>query len=342
LQHDAWFRFASAQVRLRTDEPAFRARFVSIFHDCHEDSPQASNGVLELEVHALAEPVLARIPGHEWAKAGEVLATFFPELELIPLAGATSDRVAQFACAARPNDPVISARDDELSVASSLPWQRIVAHYFLNHAMSAQPDLSFFHAASVAIGDRGVLISGDKGAGKSTLSLALAARGHAFLGDEVAAIDGGGTLLPFPRAVSIRPGPQAQAVSDYLERHPVESEVLPDGTHRLRLPASRIFPGARGRPARLTHAFFITGREKTSSVAREFRFASGDLRLLAPLYPTVGSTPSPAGTLRLLRLFAGVRCFILSPGGTPDQTAEQIAVLVEKQWDTASNSALSA
>lgn len=45
------------------------------------------------------------------------------------------------------------------------------------------------HGASVRIGDGAALLSGPRGAGKSTLATALARRGHALLSDDVSPID---------------------------------------------------------------------------------------------------------------------------------------------------------
>jgi hypothetical protein len=203
--------------------------------------------------------------------------------------------------------------------------------------MRMQPDFYFFHAATVAIGDCGVFLAGNKGAGKSTLSLALAARGHGFLGDELATIHSvTGMVLPFRRAVSIRLGPQAQAVSQYLGRTQVDRETLPDGTERLRVPASHIFPAAAGRPVILTHAFFLNDVAERPQ-AKEFEFSSRDLPLLAPLHATLASMSPAIRTLRFLKLFANVRCNILSPGGTPDETAELIESIVESKWDSTFN-----
>ncbi len=45
------------------------------------------------------------------------------------------------------------------------------------------------HGASVLIGDQAVVLSGPRGAGKSTLAAALARRGHPLLSDDVAPLD---------------------------------------------------------------------------------------------------------------------------------------------------------
>ena len=61
------------------------------------------------------------------------------------------------------------------------------------------------HAASVERDGRALLITGLSGSGKSTLAALLGERGWRLMGDEFALLDlESGTLLPFPRAVSLK------------------------------------------------------------------------------------------------------------------------------------------
>jgi HprK-related kinase A len=63
------------------------------------------------------------------------------------------------------------------------------------------------HAASMARGDRGVVLAGGSGAGKSTLAAALLARGWKYFCDEFALIDPDDlNLHPFPKAVCVKAG----------------------------------------------------------------------------------------------------------------------------------------
>src|SRR5262249_26435398 len=79
-------------------------------------------------------------------------------------------------------------------------WRRIVSHFLFLRMLRMRSDALFFHAASAAISGRGALFIGPKGTGKSTTVLALAARGHGFLGDETACyLPASGEILPFRR-----------------------------------------------------------------------------------------------------------------------------------------------
>jgi serine kinase of HPr protein (carbohydrate metabolism regulator) len=54
---------------------------------------------------------------------------------------------------------------------------------------------------------QGLLLVGPKGSGKTTISLALAARGHDFLGDEMAGVRIGSLeLVPVRRSLAVRDG----------------------------------------------------------------------------------------------------------------------------------------
>jgi len=162
-----------------------------------------------------------------------------------------------------------------------------VAHSAVSLVMMLQKDVLFFHAASVAIGERGVLIFGAKGAGKTTLSLSLAGRGHAFLGDEYAAVSAiDFRLFPFRRTASIREGPRHERVDAFLSGQRCQMEVNADGTTRRRAPVGAIFPDAAPRPALLTHAFFLR-RFASRPGTEPFRSGMESLSLLAPLLCTV-------------------------------------------------------
>jgi hypothetical protein len=59
------------------------------------------------------------------------------------------------------------------------------------------------HAAALEVNGRALVLSGASGAGKTTLTLALAARGYRLLTEEVVAIDTTGTVRGLPRPLHI-------------------------------------------------------------------------------------------------------------------------------------------
>ena len=60
------------------------------------------------------------------------------------------------------------------------------------------------HAGEAAVGGKAILLPGRGFAGKTTLTLALAAAGAEFLSDEIAVIDDRGLVHPYPRPVGLR------------------------------------------------------------------------------------------------------------------------------------------
>ena len=63
------------------------------------------------------------------------------------------------------------------------------------------------HAGAVARAGRALIVAGPGGTGKTTMTLALAARGFEILSDELAVLDPvAGAILPYRRNVHVRPG----------------------------------------------------------------------------------------------------------------------------------------
>ena len=79
-------------------------------------------------------------------------------------------------------EPVIAVGPFMMLVSRRHPWQHLVAMYAISSAIWLQPDVFVLHAASVGIAGKGVLLSGAKGAGKTTLALSFAAVDTHFSG----------------------------------------------------------------------------------------------------------------------------------------------------------------
>ena len=91
----------------------------------------------------------------------------------------------------------------------------------------------------------------------------------------------------------------------------------------MRMPVSELFPASSPRPVQMSHAFFLC-KQGRQPAASQFDFSSQHLPLLAPLHATVANLSTGARTIRFLRLFGQTRCYLLTPGGTPDETAQYV------------------
>ena len=196
-------------------------------------------------------------------------------------------------------------------------WARIVSHMLFLRMIRLRPDLLFFHAATVGIGGRGILIVGPKGHGKTTTSLALASRGHAFLGDETAIYEPSTALLhPFHRPVGIKPGPAASAVVAKIGDLAMPAEGI------LRIAAERVVPRANGDAVPLHAVVFLQGfadetRLEAVTAGRD------ELAQMQPLASSLGAGAASMRVFAMVRLLGSTKCFKLWPSN-PDMTAEYL------------------
>ena len=97
-----------------------------------------------------------------------------------------------------PGDPPLQFDD---------PWTlaEVLRYWLVEHAVQRAQTTLPFHAASLTREDTAVLFAGASGAGKTTLSVELAAAGWALGGDDIAPIDlASGRVHPFPKPLSVR------------------------------------------------------------------------------------------------------------------------------------------
>jgi hypothetical protein len=238
------------------------------------------------------------------------------------------------ALAEAPDLPVFAFGPSEILVSSSHAWQHVIALYAISTAIWLRPDVYVLHAASVGISGRGVLLSGAKGMGKTTLSLCFASRGHAFLGDEWAAVSSlSGQLLPLRRAASIRPGQHPAGLDEYLRHHKCDTEILSDGTQRVRTLVGSVFPQAMSQVVPLTDIFFLRRFASRPAVER-FSPGRGELPPISPILASVwGYSPSERA-LDMFRTLSKARWWHLDVGGSPEQTTELIEETVKEDlWD---------
>lgn len=326
------YRFGAISVALETDSPGFSERFSQLFLDCRLPDGAAADAAARVRTQDAGDWIevefQAAAPPDE-----TILPRLVPELGLRAMAGPERPGVRLYACDATPGTIVARSTGPMLHLHRALPWQILAGHYVVHQALRLQPDHLFLHAASLVVRGRAVLICGPKGAGKSTLSLALAGRGHGFLGDEVAGIDvRRGECIPLQRSVSVRSGPQGRLAHARLEAAAAGFETLPDGTCRRRAPMSRLFAAALSPGAPLGAALLLEPHASQPAL-RPITFGVGYLPRVELLDASVPRHGAGLAALRLLQQFGAVPCFLLAPGGTPDDTAELIERTLEDVWD---------
>jgi hypothetical protein len=235
--------------------------------------------------------------------------------------------------------PVIAARNREAIVDLAQAPAGFLVDLIVNPVLAAQRELLFVHAASVGVRSDGILLIGPSGSGKTTTALSLAARGHAYFGDDMAAIRIASTeLLAFRSTANVRPGPHAPALTRHLEIGRWDRPHV-DGIRRLRLRVADVFPKAHAAPLPLRRALFL--RRFADAPAHEPFAPTLDalgtgsaLRLNNALWLAWGTTPQRRllQFMVFVRMLARVRCAWLDVGN-PEATADLIETTMEDAWD---------
>jgi hypothetical protein len=327
------YQLGLGRLELDSDDEPLNLRFSEIYPEgqIHAASQPGPRRVL-CSVRSLEEPSVAAVAFEdpEDLDSMDFCRALFPDRGYVDGPEAP-DGWRTLATRAKPEQPVIAMQGPRALVDRDQAWQPLVANLAVNRVLRLQRDLVFFHAASVRVAGRGLILMGPKASGKTTTSLTLASRGHPFLGDEVAAVRPADlALLPFRRAASIRAGMRADRVTRRLDDGAYPSEVFPDGSARVLANVADLFPEARVEEASpLRAAFFLSGFEPRPR-AEPFEFGREHFALLTPIASSLWKVPIGFRMLQLSRLMLGLRCYHLHPG-RPEETADLIETLA-KEW----------
>lgn len=203
---------------------------------------------------------------------------------------------------------------ERIWVGSSAGWSwtadssDALSHVVLCLFRAGHPDariVATIHAAAVGLGQRGlVLMPGLSGNGKSTLAAWLAARGWSYAGDDIVALAvapaGAPLLLPFPTAISVKPGSWPVLARDYPEL--MAAPVVPYAGKQARflpIPAQRhVGPDAAQRTVRA----IVFPRHVPGSAAAALEPIS-TLTTVLELVACGITTGGPLDPERLARLF---------------------------------------
>jgi len=332
-----WYRFGRTLLSMEWEDGPFSRRFGDIFSECAVEQPAEEDTQPHVDFRITPLPsdprVLVVSMNPDYPDGADFLCRLVPERRYVEC----TELAPGWQMLARPeapDEPVFAFGRSKILVSRAHPWQHPIALYVISTAFRLQPDVYVLHGASVGIAGRGVLLSGAKGAGKTTLSLCFASRGHAFLGDEWAAVSSlTGDLLPLRRAASIRPGPHPAGLDEFLQSHECNAEVLPDGTQRVRTVVGAVYPRAIPQIVPLTDIFFLRRFASRPSVER-FTPSSEQLPPIAPLLASVWGHSPAERALDLFRSLGHARWWHLDVGGSPEGTADIVEeTLKEELWD---------
>jgi len=234
--------------------------------------------------------------------------------------------------------PLVAARGGQLLVDAPDAPEGFLPDLLLSPVLAMQRELLFVHAASLDVGGAGVLLIGPSGSGKTTTALTLAARGHGYLGDDMAVIHAAASsLLPLRSTANLRPGPHPQALAARVRGgrwDPPHS----DGQPRLRVRVTEVFPASAAAPVPLARVLFLR-RFAPQPAVEPFDATPGSLGSLAPLglnralWLAWGITPHRRllQFMAFMRLLARARCAWLDVGGI-EATADLIERTMEDSW----------
>jgi hypothetical protein len=315
----ARFQLADIVLEVDSDDPALIDEISAVMGRPRHHTPADRDSRFEVRVRSHGGPprfghLKLGPPGREVESAAELMVGLgyedFP-FERVESAPAWTSLAFRGESA-----PMFALRDEHCLFALVPGWRRAVALLLLQRLMRLRSDAIFFHAASVAVAGGGALLVGPKGAGKSTLALALAARGHGFLGDEHACyVPASGELIPFRRPVGIKPGPRARGAQIALDRAGRD----PEREGMMRVPAEDLLEAPPPGPVPLRAVVFLRALQETPRLER-VEPGRGDLAALQPVGSSFANAASTERVFQLVRMLSRSRVFHLWPG-PPDDTA---------------------
>ena len=210
-------------------------------------------------------------------------------------------------------------------------WRPSITWYLFWRLLRIRSDVIFFHASAVDMFGEGTIFVGGKGAGKSTTSLALAARGHNFLSDEIAGyLPQSGALIPFRRPVGLKPGPRSSAVAAGLT--PCLSSLIErDGFARVDI--NSLFAVEPARQSMLRRIVFLRGFAERSLIKR-IEPGRAEIAELQPLLSSFLNAPHSQRIFELARLLSGAKVYEFHPG-EPDASAAYLEEAFARECQSA-------
>jgi len=176
--------------------------------------------------------------------------------------------------------------------------------YISRFLLAKKKQLTGIHSASLAYGSKGVLLAGNSGSGKTTMSLLLIKKGFKYLSDEETFIEKKGsklTLLSFPRHIRIGNGfadsPQGKDIiaGRTLTRH---NAFYQDG---FIINPDDISPGCRIKSAKLTACIVLSESEKYRKLTIKKKRDTAHLYKLLSLAETLSTGTEKDSVQKIIR-----------------------------------------
>ncbi len=327
-----WYRLGEGTLGVASADAALASRFEEIYGGCAVGEPGEGPVVVCRVGPAAGGEVCATFEDPEPLDVRSFVGTLFPDRGYVPVDGSgdASGLASGDANGIHLPGSDASARIDgnDVVAPADAPWQPLVANLAVNRLLRLQRDVLFLHAASVRIGGKGVLACGPKRSGKTTLALALAARGHGLLGDELAGVHlRSRELIPIRRSVATREGPRSAAADALLAAHGGVPERFPDGELRRRYPAQSLGPDASATRTPLTALLILRSMVPATRIEAA-QVGPALLGKLTPLAASLWERPPALVAVRLVGLLSSVRVFEVD-SGPPDEVADRIEALME-------------
>jgi hypothetical protein len=250
------------------------------------------------------------VDAHEFSFA---IATELGNFELLP-----TDEAGWMCIAFRDSDvPALAFRGRDCVFSLDPRWRLCIVWYLFWRLLRIRSDTIFFHASALGLFGEGTIFVGPAGAGKSTISLALAARGHNFLSDEIAGyVPTRGELIPFRRPVGIKPGPRADAVERALAPA-LAARIEREGF--VRVDIDTLFPVEPARAIPLRRIVFLRGFAERPSLER-ITPGRPEIAELQPLLSSFLNSSHSRRVFELTRLLSSAKVYQFRPAD-PDATA---------------------
>ncbi len=314
------YKFGDAELSLVGTEEEFTDRFHDIYEECAiELSGRSLDNAHSCSIVPRGEGLIEVLfAGPELTHAQAIASKLVGDAGYKQL----DCDLLEWGLFRSPTGQLLGVRSDVLVVERADRWQWIVANLAISRVLGSQPQSIFFHGASIGIGGKGVAIIGATGMGKTTLSLALAARGHNFLSDEAVGVQlATRDMIPFRRAPLVRPGPASNRVDAALGGPRQSREP------RQCAPVGELFP--RAVVADVKADVVICLRKfaaKTEFVS--FRPGLDTLGYLNPLFCSMMLGSPAVRAMRVLNFLSQIDCYFLD-SASPDSAADAIETLME-------------